>query len=137
MLPQQSLNINDYSEPELSPSLTFKIDMNNGIISGLSDEKVALAQAMFMLIMTEKGFYDIYPEDYGLQTYDLIGKPFPYVRATLNGRIKECLLTDLRIKSIKSIDIEEYKNQARITVVVESVFGEVSTEAEVELDGSR
>lgn len=137
MLPQQSLNINDYTEPQLSPSLTFRVDMINDMIAGFTDEQTALAQAIFMMIMTEKGFYEIFPKDYGLQTHDLIGKPFPYVRATLKGRVKACLLTDLRIKSVNSIEIEEFENQARIFITVDTVFGEVQTEAEVDLNGAR
>lgn len=120
-------------EPELSTSRNFKLDVDNDRVVGIVDEAPALAQAVYMMIKTERGKYSIYPESYGLQKEDLYGKPRRYVEAALQYRIPECLLQDLRIKSVENIDFQFQSDKCFITVDITSVFGNVRTYAEVDM----
>lgn len=118
-------------DPIISTSHNFKLDVNNNRVSGFVDEEVALAQAIYMMIKTEQGKYDIYPEDYGLKKEDLYGKPRNYVEAALEYRIPQCLLQDLRIKSVDSVDFDFFSDQCLVTVYVTTVFGEVEVEVDL------
>lgn len=119
-------------DPELSTSHNFKLDILNNRVAGFVDEAEAVAQAVYMMIKTERGKYSIYPDDYGLKKEDLYGQPRKYVEAALSYRIPECLLQDLRIKSVNNIEFEFIADQCLIYVELTCIFGEVSVGVQVD-----
>lgn len=131
MLPRSFIEAQNIREtlsldPELSTSHNFKLDVKNDRVAGFVDEAEALAQAVYMMLMTEQGKYSIYPESYGLKKEDLYGKPRKYVEAALRYRIPECLLQDLRIKSVENLEFRFASDICLVTADLDSVFGEIT-----------
>lgn len=135
MLPQVNFTLEELQQvPRLSTSHNFRLDMKNRNIGGFVDELDAIAQAIFLMLMTEKGKYEIYPEDYGLQTLDLYGKSKAYVQTVLAGRIKRCLLQDLRINDVDNFKFESIENEPtalKVIFDVDTIFGETEVEVNV------
>lgn len=116
ILPNNGIDIREYSEPILSPSFTYKVDLKKDRIAGYVDDEEALAQAIQLMLLTERGKYEIYPDDYGIQLEDLYGQNPDLVMIRLPSRIKECLMQDLRIDEVNVTDMEIVKNQIRCRV---------------------
>ena len=122
--------------PELSSSFNFRLDIQNDRVLGFVDEAQALAQAVYMMIMTERGKYSIYPDDYGLQKEDLYGKQRKYIEAALSYRIPQCLLSDLRIKSVDNLDFYWANDKCLVVCDITSVFGDIEVTAPLEVQGT-
>lgn len=116
LLPNNGFDIREYSEPILSPSYTYKVDLKKDRIAGYVDDDEALKQAIQLMLLTERGKYDIYPEDYGIKLKDLYGQDPTLVKIRLPSRIKDCLLQDLRIEEVEVIDMEVVRNELRCRV---------------------
>lgn len=131
VLPQMGLDIRDY-DPQiyLSPSFTYRFDMDNDRISGFIDDDVAIKQAIILALYTEAGKYEVYPDDYGMALSELYGQPHDLVKIRLPALIEECLMQDLRIRSVEVTDIESYKNTIRCKVICN---GNIKVDYEVEV----
>lgn len=103
------------------PSKNFQI--NGEHIRGFTDDIAAVKQAAFLILNTEKGVYPIYPENYGIQTLDLIGKSFGLVASELQRRIKEALKFDERVLNVEEFEIYRVKDSIYVKFKVESIFG--------------
>ena len=87
---------------ELMPSLTWHLDAENNRISGTTDGTDALKQAVFLMLATEAGAYDIYTDDYGRSLNDLIGKNVDYVQSCIKREVRMALLADARVGDVKN-----------------------------------
>lgn len=116
MLPNNGIDIREYSQPILSPFLTYKVDLKKDRIAGYVDDEEALTQAIQLMLLTERGKYDVYPEDYGIKLEDLYGQSPELVKIRLPSRIKDCLLQDLRIEEVNITNIEIVKNEIRCKI---------------------
>jgi len=106
------------------PSLTYRLDLDSNIISGMTDGLEAVKQAVYHRLGIERYQYPIYSWDYGLQTYDLYGKPMPYVMPELKRRIIEALLKDSRITKADGFSFEHEGTKLHTTFQVKSKSGE-------------
>ena len=104
-------------------------DRINGYVDGLE----AIAQAVYLILSTERYEYIIYSWDYGVEFVDLIGQPMPYVMSELPRRIKEALVQDNRIDDVVDFKFEQHGKQLHTTFTVVSNVGNISTELEVEV----
>lgn len=100
MLPQGNFNSVEY-EVINYPTNTYMLDADKNRIIGYTDEREAMKQAIYKLIMTERYKYVIYNSNYGIELKDLFGKDRALVCALLEERIKDALLADDRIIEVK------------------------------------
>ncbi|WP_277680403.1 DUF2634 domain-containing protein [Gracilibacillus dipsosauri] len=135
MIPQQIENDGltlDFEEV-VEPSKTFKLDLNKNRCVGFVDELEAMKQAIFLMLSVERYEYIIYSWNYGVEFKDLFGKPTAYVASEVKRRIRECLLQDERINEVDSFEVTTGKNKVHVTFTAHTIYGEVSTETEVEI----
>lgn len=133
MLPNVGIDPKEYGEPQMSPSYTWKLDPNTDRIAGFVDELDAVQQAVFMTLKTERGKYEIYPDWFGIELQDLIGKPQSVVRAVLPSRIEDALIDDVRIQEIRDFDIKFVGTQCRARFTIDSVYGETQIDMDLEV----
>lgn len=140
MLPNQNIILTpDYDDTELAPAekptLTHQLSKERivGKIDGLS----AMKQAIWKRLMTERGVYDFYDDNYGLQTFDLIGKEYGYVVSKLQRRIKETLMLDDRITDVSNFQFRRGKEYLWAGFDVVTTFGEIAGEFVLDERGRR
>lgn len=134
MLPNNGYDITQYTEPTLSPSYTWKLDPNRDRVAGFVDELDSVEQACYMMLRTELGRYQIYPDWYGMELNDLYGKPRALVQARLPNRIKECLMVDKRINSVNVASLEFEGSRCICRVTVDCIFGVFDTDVTYEFE---
>lgn len=140
MIPQRdSFTSDEYSIVE-SPTKTYKMDIEDNKrdlrIKGYTDERKAMEQAIYKILLTERYQYLIYSWNYGIELKDLFGKPIPYCCVELERRIREALLQDERITKVYDF---EFENSEFETIFVkfkaDTIFGEMDLSREVRLSG--
>jgi hypothetical protein len=104
-----------------------QLDRINGYTDGLD----ALAQAIYLILGTERYEHLIYSWDYGVELIDLYGKPMPYVMSELPRRVKDALTQDDRIDDVVDFEFNPKKSKLHATFKVVSNIGNVSVEMEV------
>ena len=112
-------------------SLTISDDTSNDRINGYTNDLDAVAQAIYLILSTERYKYNIYSWDYGVELVDLFGKPMPYVMSELPRRITEALTQDNRIDDVIDFEFEQKGKQLHTTFTVVTNAGNVSTALEV------
>ena len=107
-------------------SRTYRVDWKNGRITGFTDGRDALEQAIYKILMTERFAHLIYSWNYGFEMSRLMGRSAPEVQAEAETLISEALSADDRIDSIKDFSIRfPDKRSAAIRFTAVSVFGDV------------
>lgn len=129
-LPNSGIDLRDYQEPMLSPSYTYKVDLDNKHTAGYVDNEEALKQAIIFALKTEQGKYEIYPDDYGMELDQLIGVHPSLAKARLPSLIEECLMQDLRIDTVEVTDIQTKDNILMCRVTCN---GNIDVDYEVEI----
>lgn len=113
------------SEAQL-PTRTYRLDMETGNIAGVVDGLEAIKQAIYKALSTIRFAHIIYTDDYGFE--NLIGKDKIFARAELPRRIKEAVLQDERIRSIDQFKIEFDKDEAHVSFICETRYGDIQVE---------
>lgn len=124
MIPKTQGLLREPIEIVEEPSYTYRLDLNSNIISGMTDGLEAVKQAVYHRLGIERYQYPIYSWEYGLQTYDLYGKPMPYVMPELKRRIIEALLKDSRITKVDVFSFTQEGAKLHTTFLVQSQLGE-------------
>lgn len=122
---------NDFEYQEL-PSKTFKLDMSEQVVAGVTDKLEAMKQAIYLILSIERYENLIYSWNYGIELQDLAGKNINYVLPELERRITEALLQDSRITDVTNFDFKKKGKKIHVTFTVITIFGEVQTEKVVE-----
>jgi hypothetical protein len=134
MLPYHE-NINDLMNilnPDLSnKTRTFAINTTDNIVGGKIDGLDALKQSIYLMLSIEADKYIIYPYTYGVNTLDLIGKPYYYVIAVLPGRIKTTLSKDDRITDVSDFEFRVDGKKLHVSFVVHTIYGIIPEEMTV------
>ena len=115
---------------------TYKVEvLNEGEdrINGFIDELESIKQAIYFILSTERYKYLIYSWDYGVELYDLIGKPMPYVMSELPRRITEALTQDNRIDDVVDFEFKKNGKKLHVTFTVVTNLGNLSSALEVEV----
>lgn len=108
---------------------TYKLyeDKIQGSIDGIE----ALQQAIVKILSTEKYEYPIYSFDYGVEWKKLVGKNLDYVKIEFKRLVKEALLNDDRVESVKNFVFENEGDELICFFDVVSIYGEFSLKKEV------
>ena len=114
-----------------SQSRVSNVVTNDDRINGYVDGIDALIQAIYLILSTERYQFVIYSWDYGIELFDLIGQPMPYVMAELPRRIKDALTQDDRIEDVTDFEFEVMGKKLHTTFVVVSNLGNITTDLEV------
>lgn len=112
-------------------SQTYKLSETK--IEGFVDELEALKQAIYKALATEQFEYPIYGFNYGIAWNQLIGEEAGYVRAEMKRMIEEALLRDDRILEVDSFEFEFYEDICKCSFDVQSIYGEIEIEKEVQV----
>ena len=113
------------------PSRTYRIVKDSNRISGYVDDLEAIAQAIYLILSTERYKHIIYSWDYGVELMDLFGKPMPYVMSELPRRIKDALTQDDRISDVIDFTFEKKQKALLTKFTVVTTVGTISNELEV------
>ena len=132
MIPSIDILTEEITE-QVYPNKTYKIVINKDRINGYTDELDSVAQAVYLILSTERYEYIIYSWDYGIELIDLIGKPMPYVMAELPRRITEALTQDNRIEDVVDFEFETKGKRLNVKFTVVSNIGNIPTELEVDV----
>lgn len=133
MIPSTAGFLNREFEIEEQPSLTYKLT-GDGSVRGSIDAEESIKQAIFRILNIERYQYIIYPWYYGIETLDLYGEPVTYVCPELERRIKEALLIDTRISNVTNFEFNlEKKSVVHVTFLVNTIYGEIKAEKEVNI----
>jgi hypothetical protein len=116
--------------PTPEPSLTYRLDFENGAIDGLIDEDDALRQFIIKAIRTARFRYLIYDDDYGSELEDLIGADVTeaFLNEEIPRVIRETLIYDDRIADVRDFSIRHEKDGVYIEFTVEKTDGGTLTE---------
>ena len=134
ILPSNGYDITQFSEPTVSTSYSFKLDPNRERVADFVDELDSVEQACYMMLRTELGKYEIYPNWYGMELNDLYGKPRGYIEAMLPSRIEECLMVDVRISSVDNINLTFEGSKCICRFTVNTIFGSIDTDVSYEFE---
>lgn len=115
------------------PDRTNKIIVEKNRTDGYTDGLDSVAQAIYLILSTERYRHIIYSWDYGVELYDLIGKPMPYVMSELPRRITEALTQDNRITDVTDFEFERNGKKLRVTFTAVTNLGNIPTALEVEV----
>ena len=135
MLPNRNNDISTEYEFVESPTKTYAMQLDGDRIRGKTDERKAMEQAIYKILLTERYQYLIYSWNYGIELKDLFGKPIPYCCVELERRIKEALLQDTRITNVYNFEFENPKFETvLVKFTTDTIFGEVNITKEVKLN---
>ena len=118
-------------EAEEKPSLTYRLDLDNGRIVGKVDKLEAVNQAIRKAIITPRFKCLIYDNQYGSEIEDaIIAKDATreYIEAVTEGFITDALRPDTRILKIRDFQFEFVEDSAKISFSVDTIFGETTVE---------
>lgn len=113
------------------PSKTYRLD--GGRIAGYVDNLEAVAQAIDLILSTERFKYWIYTSDYGVELESLIGKPRALIEGDIQRRIEEALAEDDRISGVEDFTIAFEGESAYIKFTVATIYGSLALERSVEI----
>lgn len=118
-------------EETASPTRTYNILVDYNRVSGFTDDLEAVAQAIYLILNTERYEHIIYSWDYGVEFVDLYGKPISYVVSEVERRITEALLQDDRIEEVSDFSFEKKGKILHVTFNVRTIYGNIEIEKEV------
>lgn len=126
----------DILEDKITTSEPSKVHhiVNTKTMKGIIDEINSVKQACFCILATEKNIHKIYDKDYGLETFDLIGKNYSYIASELKRRIIEALKYDDRVKDVKGFIISKIdKDSIHLSFKVDTIYGQIDIEKTVKI----
>ncbi|WP_374713110.1 DUF2634 domain-containing protein [Symbiobacterium terraclitae] len=131
MIPQGG-SIRDARVVEVEqPSLTYRLDMESGTISGRVDGLEAVKQAVYKILATPRYQHLIYTPNYGHELHTLIGKDPLLVRSEAARMLREALLQDDRITAVQDVDAETSGDSILLRFTVVSRYGSFRAQQEV------
>ncbi|MGM1048646.1 MAG: DUF2634 domain-containing protein [Bacillota bacterium] len=125
----------EISEYVDQPSLTYRLNLEEGTITGQVDGLLAIKQAVVKMLQTRRFEHLIYSSDYGQELDAVIGRDPLWAYAEIERHIKEALLQDDRILSVEDMNITFAGEEAMAEFTVRSVYGAFDMKKEVRKDG--
>lgn len=134
MIPSTVGFLDDDFEIEEETSRTYQLEQNAEKVYGYTDGILAVKQAAFKILNTERYQHIIYSWDYGVETMDLYGEPVSYVCPELERRITDALTQDSRITEVTDFEFEiKEKGSLHALFKVHTIFGTLQMEREVNI----
>ena len=115
------------------PGHTHKLLIERNRVSGMTDLRDALFQAIYLILNVERYAYPIYSRRYGVEMADLIGKPKDYAMSELKRRITEALIQDDRIRAVDDWSFETGRKSVLARFKVYTIYGDLEVTKEVEI----
>jgi hypothetical protein len=116
------------------PSKTFKINFEKNIVEGYTDDTDATKQSVLLMLRTERYAYVIMPRWYGAELERFIGEDFDYLKAAVEGEIRDTLSMDDRILKVSDFSVRKTGlDSCLVSFVVDTVSGRVSVDSEVQI----
>lgn len=121
------------NEDTPEPSLTYRINFDSGKVSGLVDELDAIRQFVRKAIITCRGQFLIYTDDYGCELENLIGEDVTdaFLQSEVPRMVREALIYDDRIEDITGMSVLRQGDAIRISLTVISIFGDIRQEVTI------
>lgn len=123
--------IETVTEAEEQPSMTYRLDFENGRIVGRVDKLEAVNQAIKKAIITPRFKCLIYDNQYGSEIEEAIiskDATTDYIEAVTEGFIKDALRPDTRILSVYDFQFEFKEDKAYVFFRADTVFGKTEIE---------
>lgn len=123
--------IDEVTEAEEQPSLTYRLDLDAGRIVGKVDKLEAVNQAIRKAIITPRFRCLIYDDQYGSEIEEtMIEKDASreYIEAVTEGFIKDALLPDTRILEVYDFEFNFEGDKAHIYFKCDTIFGKTEVE---------
>ena len=133
MIPTTSGILSAELTVERQPAKTYKLNIENNIITGLCDGLESMTQVVYKILNTERYASIIYSWNYGIELLDLLGEPIDYAVSELKRRITEALLQDDRITSVDEFECENDRRSVHMTFTIHTIFGDIQTDKAVEI----
>ena len=114
------------SSIKTAPSKTYRLYKDR--ISGFTDGRQAVAQAIDLMLSVERWRYAIFSADYGCELPLYFGKSERPTQELLRLLIEEALLEDDRILSVSEFSADILGDTVKISFVANTVFGDVAVE---------
>ena len=115
------------------PDNTHKLNIEKNRVTGMTDERDALLQAIYLILNVERYAFPIYTWNYGTELADLIGQPKDYAMSEIKRRITEALTQDDRITGVDYWSSETAGKVVRVNFTVKTIYGAVDATKEVEI----
>lgn len=123
--------IEEVSEAEELPSLTYRLDLDAGRIVGKVDGIKAVEQAVRKAIITPRFKCLIYDNQYGSEVEDAVicddATP-DYVRAAVEGFVRDALKPDTRVLSVGDFAFDFSSDGLGISFTCETIYGDMEIE---------
>lgn len=123
--------IDEVTEAEEQPSLTYRLDLDAGRIVGKIDGLDAVNQAIRKAIITPRFKCLIYDSQYGSEVEEAIiaeDATAEYIEAATEGFIKDALLPDTRILEVYDFSFKFEEDKAYIYFKADTIYGETEIE---------
>jgi hypothetical protein len=116
--------------PTPEPSLTYRLDYENGAIGGFIDGDEALRQFVIKAIQTARFRYLIYDDQYGSELEDLIGADVTdaFLNEEIPRVIREALIYDDRIADVRDFVVRRESDRVYVEFTVVKTDGDTLTE---------
>lgn len=119
------------TEAEEQPSMTYRLDLENGRIVGRVNKLEAVNQAIRKAIITPRFKCLIYDNQYGSEIEEAIiskDASSDYIEAVTEGFVRDALRPDTRILSIYDFEFEFEEDKAYVFFRADTIFGETEIE---------
>jgi hypothetical protein len=125
MLPSVNPTLNNDIEFVEQSSYTFRLDIDNNVVLGFTDNQEAMKQAIYLILETERYKWVIFSWDYGVEFEDLFGMPISWVIPEVKRRIIEALLQDTRIEAVDNFEFEVGKGKLTVNFIARTIYGDI------------
>lgn len=125
------LPVEEVEEKKEAPSLTYRLDLDRGRITGKIDGLEAVNQAIRKAIITPRFKCLIYDNQYGSEIENAIitnDATNEYVETAVEGFIADALKPDTRILSVYDFAVDFKDDEAYISFKADTIFGETIVE---------
>ncbi len=113
------------------PGFTYKVNLDNNRVKGMTDFADALSQALYHILQIERYEYPIYPQSYGSELANLIGRSKDYAVSELKRTISEALLQDDRVTGVDDWDFSFGMKTVTVSFTVSSIYGQFEFQGEL------
>lgn len=123
--------VQQVEETKEAPSLTYRLDLDNGRIIGRVDELEAVNQAIRKAIITPRFKCLIYDNQYGSEIEDAVitqDATREYIETAIAGFVTDALKPDTRITKVYDFSVSFEDDAAYIRFKADTIYGETAVE---------
>ncbi|REK74391.1 DUF2634 domain-containing protein [Paenibacillus paeoniae] len=130
MIPQGGV-LSQIIEVGEQPSRTWKLDVDRGRVTGMTDGMDALRQAVYKILQTDRFRHLIYSTDYGHELKSLFGRHPSIAAAEARRMLEEALTQDDRIEAVEGVSASMEGDRMMLSFTVVSQYGAFDAAMEV------